>query len=201
MKPFTAVVLAGGASSRMGSPKALLRFGDRTLIERVAGRLQTVAAEVVVVSGRHLDLPPLPGARIVIDDLPLQGPVAGILYGIRAAESEIIFVCGCDHPFLEPALVALLVQRAEGVDGAVPIVAGVRQPLIAAYHRRIESIAALLLVSGEHRASVLTDRVRLCEVREAELAAADPTGLSFLDIDTPEAYRRALAIGDVSRKR
>jgi molybdenum cofactor guanylyltransferase len=201
MKPFTAVVLAGGASSRMGSPKALLRFGAQTLIERVVGRLESVAAEVVVVSGQHLDLPPLPGARIVVDDLPFQGPVAAILRGIRAAENEIIFVCGCDHPFLEPALVALLVQCAARADGAVPIVAGVRQPVIAAYHRRIESIAAALLASGEHRASALTDRVRLCEVPAAELAAADPTGLSFLDVDTPEAYRRALAIGGVSQKR
>jgi molybdopterin-guanine dinucleotide biosynthesis protein A len=200
MKPFTAIVLAGGASSRMGSDKALLRFGNETLIERVVRKLKPIAAEIVVVSGAHVELPPLADARIVVDDVPSQGPVAGILYGIRAAESDFLFVCGCDHPFLEPALVMLLVRRADGLDGAVPIVGGVRQPLTAAYHRRIGSIAQTLLARGERRASALLDRARLCEVTEAELAAADPSGLSFLDIDTPEAYRRALAIGEAGEK-
>jgi len=200
MEPFTAIVLAGGASARMGSPKALLRFGDETLIERVVRRLKPISAEVVVVSGAHIELPPLSDARIVVDDVPSQGPVAGIVYGIRAAETDVLFVCGCDHPFLEPALVTLLVRRAEGVDGAVPIVGGVRQPLTAAYHRRIGAIAQTLLAAGERRASALLDRARLSEVTGTELAAADPSGLSFLDIDTPEAYRHALAIGESSRE-
>jgi molybdopterin-guanine dinucleotide biosynthesis protein A len=199
MKPFTAVVLAGGASSRMGSPKALLRFGKEALIERVVRRLKPIAAEVVVVSGPHLDLPPLSGARVVVDDVPSQGPVAGILYGTRVAENEFLFVCGCDHPFLEPALVGLLVRRADGADGAVPVVAGVRQPLIAAYHRRIGLIAETLLASGERRATALMEHARLFEVTETELATADPSGLSFLDVDTPEAYRRALDIGEASK--
>jgi len=198
MKPFTAVVLAGGASSRMGSAKAFLRFGKETLIERVVRRLQPTAAEIVVVSGPHLDLPPLSDARIVVDEVPSQGPVAGILYGTRAAENELVFVCGCDHPFLEQALITLLVRRVEDADGAVPVVAGVRQPLVAAYHRRIGSIAESLLRSGERRATALMERARLFEVTETEVAAVDPSGLSFLDVDTPEAYRRALDIGEAS---
>jgi molybdopterin-guanine dinucleotide biosynthesis protein A len=198
MKPFTAMVLAGGASSRMGSPKPLLRFGRETLIERVVRRLKPVSAEIVVVSGPHLDLPPLADARVVVDDVPSQGPVAGIVYGTRVVENELLFVCGCDHPFLEPALVGLLVRHADGADGAVPVVAGVRQPLIAAYHRRIGSIADGLLASGERRAMALLQHARLREVTESELATADPTGLSFLDVDTPDAYRRALDIGEAS---
>jgi molybdopterin-guanine dinucleotide biosynthesis protein A len=196
MEPFTAVVLAGGASSRMGSPKALLRFGRETLIERVVGRLKSIAGEVVVVSGPHLRLPPLPGARIVDDEVPLQGPLAGIVYGLRAARSEIVFVCGCDHPFLEQALVTRLVESATGADGAVPVVAGVAQPLLAAYQRRIEPIVAALLASGERRALALVERVPLREVAEADLAVADPGLRSFLDVDTPDAYRRVLAMAE-----
>src|SRR5437870_12517229 len=104
MEPFTAIVLAGGASARMGRPKALLPFGAETLIERVVRRLEPIAAEIVVVSGPHLVLPVLRHARIVEDETPLQGPVAGILYGLRAARTDLSFVCGCDHPFLEPAV-------------------------------------------------------------------------------------------------
>ncbi len=201
MEPFTAIVLAGGASSRIGSPKALLRFGPETLIERVTGRLTSIAAEIVIVSGPHLRLPPMHGARIVEDDVPLQGPLAGIVYGLRAARNEIAFVCGCDHPFLEPALVARLVEHAAGADGAVPIVAGVPQPVFAAYHKRIEPTVAALLAAGEHRALALVDHLRLRKVAEAELAGTDPAFRSFLDVDTPDAYRRALALAEPGEPR
>src|SRR5205823_4648191 len=113
MEPLTAIVLAGGASSRMGRPKALLPFGAETLIERVVRRLAAGSSEVVVVSGPHLRLPPLPEeVRIVTDEVPLQGPVGGIRYGLAAARTELGFVCGCDHPFLEPAIGPLLAARA-----------------------------------------------------------------------------------------
>jgi len=184
VRPFSTIVLAGGASSRMGSPKALLRFGEETLIERVARRLADVSAEVIVVVGPHVPLPALPGGvRAVQDDRPLQGPLAGIFYGLRAASTDLCFVCGCDHPFLTPAVAQLLVGRAER-DGAVAVWDGREQPLVAAYRRGVAEIAGDLLAAGEHRPLALLERASLARVRARDLAAADPSGQSFFDIDT-----------------
>jgi molybdopterin-guanine dinucleotide biosynthesis protein A len=194
MEPFTTIVLAGGASSRMGQPKALLPFGAETLIERIVRRLAEGSNEVVVVSGPHVRLPPLPDeVRVVVDQVPLQGPVAGIRYGLAAARTELAFVCGCDHPFLEPAIGRVLAERTGDGDGAIVVSKGVPQPLLAVYRKHVTTIAATMLASGERRAARLVEHARLVEVSEGELFAVDPTGLSLLDVDTPQAYHDALA--------
>ena len=194
MEPFTTIVLAGGASSRMGRPKALLPFGAETLIERIVRRLAGGSSEIVVVGGPHVRLPPLPDPiRVVEDEIPLQGPVAGIIYGLAAARTELGFVCGCDHPFLEPAIGRILAERARDRDGAVVVSAGVPQPLLAVYRKRIAAIATTMLASGERRAARLVELARLVEVSDEDVLSVDPSGLSLIDIDTPEAYREALA--------
>jgi molybdopterin-guanine dinucleotide biosynthesis protein A len=194
MEPFTAIVLAGGASARMGRPKALLPFGAETLIERVVRRLEPIASEVVVVSGPHLVLPALRNARVIEDEKPLQGPVAGILYGLRAARTDLGFVCGCDHPFLEPAVVRLLIERSAAARGAVAVFGGIPQPLVGAYRQSVAEIAASMLAAGERRAAALVRQGGLVEVPEEDLLRIDPYGRGFLDVDTPEAYKRALEL-------
>jgi molybdopterin-guanine dinucleotide biosynthesis protein A len=194
MEPFATIVLAGGASSRLGRPKALLPFGAETLIERVVRRLAAGSSEVVVVVGPHVRLPPLPDpVRVVEDEIPLQGPVAGIAYGLAAARTPLAFVCGCDHPFLEPEIARLLVERTCDRNGAVVVSAGVPQPLLAVYRKGVATIATAMLASGERRAARLVELARLVEVSEEDLLAIDPAGLSLFDVDTPQAYREALA--------
>jgi molybdopterin-guanine dinucleotide biosynthesis protein A len=189
---FTAIILAGGASARMGRPKALLPFGEESLIERVVRRLEPLTDEIVIAKGAHVGLPPLGPVRIVDDPTPLEGPLSGILNGLRAMRTELGFVCGCDHPFLEPALVELLVERSAAVPGVAAIVDGIAQPLLATYRSSVVDVAAAMLAAGERRAVDLVRRAGLAEISQAELLRVDPSGASFVDVDTPEAYRRAL---------
>ena len=194
MRRFTTIVLAGGASTRMGTPKALLPFGTETLIERVTRRLAEVSAEVIVVAGSHVRLPALPrSVRVLEDETPLQGPVAGILYGLRAASYETSFVCGCDHPLLAPAIARLLVEQSSG-DGAVAVWKGRLQPLVAAYQRHVADVAEAMLARGERRARALVENARLVRVLPEQWITADPSGRSFLDVDTPDAYADVLRL-------
>src|SRR5262249_3341663 len=172
----------------------LLPFGNETLIERVVRRLAPCSSEVVVVRGPHVRLPPLPDEiRVVADEVPLQGPVGGIRYGLAAARTEFAFVCGCDHPFLDPAIAPLLAEPAGNGDGAIVVCKGVPQPLLAVYRKRVATIAATMLACGERRAVRLVEHARLAEVSDDELFAVDPSGLSLLDVDTPQEYQDALA--------
>ena len=197
MTGFGTIVLAGGASSRMGRPKALLPFGGETLIERVVRAMATVSEEVVVVTGPHVQLPSLPDdVRIIEDAEPLQGPLSGIWNGLSAAAHETSFVCGCDHPFLAPALATFLVERSLASPRAAAVWAswgGSLQPLIGAYRKAaILLVAEAMLASGKRRVIDLPSKTTIVTVPEAELRAIDPSGRSFQDIDTPEAYERAL---------
>src|SRR4051812_47387689 len=87
----TAVVLAGGRSSRMGTPKALLLFDGEPLIVHIVAALRDLFAEVVVVAAPGQQLPPM-RVTMVRDDVAYQGPVGGICYGLRAGRGDVSFV-------------------------------------------------------------------------------------------------------------
>lgn len=193
MHRLTVIVLAGGGSVRMGAPKALLRFGAETAIERVLRRLRACSDARLVVSGPHLALPRLDrDVRLVEDPEPLLGPLAGIRNGLRAASTDFAFVCGCDQPLIEPAVVGCLAAAAAGGRGAAAVWDGHPQPLVAVYRRDVAEIADRMLREGNHRARQLVARAGLAVVGEERLRAVDPTGASFFDVDTPEAHAEAL---------
>ena len=80
----TAIVLAGGRSSRMGTPKALLLFDGEPLIVHVVATLRRLFAEVVVVAAPGQSLPSMP-VTLVRDEVEYQGPVGGIYYGLTGS--------------------------------------------------------------------------------------------------------------------
>lgn len=188
-----AIVLAGGKSSRMGRPKALLPFDGEPLLVHIVRGLQPMFHEIVVVGDPQHALPLLP-AKIIWDEVPYQGPVAGIYYGLQAVEGVTSFVCSCDVPFLDPSLIAYLLSCVQDYDIVVPYWAERFQPLHAIYRRDIAPILRRRLDEGKLRSSDLFEAVRTRIVGEEELRRIDPEGLSFINLNNPEEYQRALAL-------
>ena len=187
----TAVVLAGGKSSRMGRPKSMLPFGDEPLITHIVGALQRLFAETVVVAAPEQELPSLP-ARLVRDEVAYQGPVGGIYYGLKAAGGKFSFVTSCDVAFLNPRLIAHLISQIRDYDVVVPWWEERYQPLHAVYRRDVLPLLEGQLQRGELRPVYLFDKVRTCKVGEEEIRGFDPEGWSFFNMNTPDDYARAL---------
>jgi molybdenum cofactor guanylyltransferase len=190
-KHAAAIVLAGGRSSRMGTPKALLPFGGQPLIVHIVSSLQALFGEVVVVAAADQELPPLPIA-VARDEIAFQGPVAGITYGLRTARAEMAFVTSCDAAFLNPPLIEHLVSLAAGHDVVVPRWNGRLQPLHAVYRRTVLPRLAEQLRRGELRPVSLYDQVRTRTVDEEELRRFDAEGWSFFNMNTPADYAEAV---------
>jgi molybdenum cofactor guanylyltransferase len=187
-----AIVLAGGRSSRMGRPKALLPFDDQPLITHVVATLGRLVAEVVVVAAPGQDLPAMP-VTLVCDDVAYQGPVGGLCYGLSATTRDVCFVTSCDSAFLNTALIAHLVSEMPGHDVVVPTWEGRLQPLHAVYRRSVLPLLASQLARGELRPVSLFDKVRTRRIEEGEIRHFDPDGWSFFNMNTPEDYAQALA--------
>jgi molybdopterin-guanine dinucleotide biosynthesis protein A len=194
---ITGIVLAGGRSLRMGRDKATLVFDGETLLQRTVRALGAVADEVVVVSApgtafADLDAPvPL---RVVADPIAGAGPLVGIATGLEAARAPIAIVVGVDMPFLQPALLRLLAERVSaGARWVLPIAAQRPQPLCSAFARDALPVLRAHIEVGDRAPMTVADDLDVTRLSEDEWRAADPRGLSFMDVDTPEDFAAAVA--------
>ncbi|HSE86093.1 MAG TPA: NTP transferase domain-containing protein [Candidatus Binatia bacterium] len=187
----TAVVLAGGKSSRMGRPKALLLFDREPLIVHIVRALKRMFAETVIVAAPGQELPDLP-VTLVRDEVAYQGPVGGIYYGLKAAGGKFCFVTSCDVPFLNHALISYFTSQISSYDVVVPFWEDRFQPLHAVYRTSVLALLRGQLDRGELRPVYLFDKVKTCKIEEAVIRRFDPEGLSFLNMNTPDDYQQAL---------
>jgi molybdopterin-guanine dinucleotide biosynthesis protein A len=183
------IVLAGGRSSRMGTPKAWLDWHGTTLLRRTCGVVARGAGgPVVVVRAPGQELPALPaGVRVVEDAREGRGPLQGMLAGLEAVDGELAFVTSTDMPFLHPRFVAAVCDSAAGVDAAVPYLDDHRQPLAAAYRTALAPLVSELVEREQLGTGFLFER---CEARWLEEL---PHPESVRNVNTSEEYRAALA--------
>jgi molybdopterin-guanine dinucleotide biosynthesis protein A len=198
VKSASAIILAGGRSARMGQPKATLRLGGITLIERTVIELARALDDIVVVAAPEseaIELPALGAVTLVHDENAYQGPVGALARGLRAARHELAFACSCDLPMLRAEVASwLLSLMSERDDAAIPRVGERLQPLHAAYRRRCAGALAAMLSRGEHRLSAIADAVNARLVSEEEYRRVDPDALSCFNINTPADYARAVKL-------
>jgi molybdopterin-guanine dinucleotide biosynthesis protein A len=180
----SAIVLAGGRSSRYGANKLGATIGGRTLLERAHDAVAAVCDEVLVVASAGGPLPDLQGARVVRDAAPYPGPLVALAEGARHAAGERLLVVGGDMPFLVPDVLRLLLG---GVSPGVPAVTlELGQPLPIALERQSALDAAVdLLGRGERSLRALA---RALDARVLPLdcwQALDPEGRTRRDVDRP----------------
>ena len=123
-----AIVLAAGASSRMGSPKALLRTGDRTFVRAILDTLRSsgIADAVVIVrSGQPEVIAEIEAAgfgRPVLNPRPDDGQLSSLLAGLDAVDRdgiEGVLVTLVDVPLIGADAVRTLIARARASDAAI----------------------------------------------------------------------------------
>jgi molybdenum cofactor guanylyltransferase len=195
------IVLCGGHSTRMGSPKALLPFGDETMLQRVVRLLGTVCAPLVVVAAREQSLPALPASAIVTrDEQDDRGPLEGLRAGLKAlpGEVEAAYITSCDAPLLVPAFVGRMASLLGDCDIAVVELGGFPHPLSAVYRRSLLPHVEELLANGRQRPALLFDLVKTRRVQPAEVAEVDPNLLTLRNLNTRDDYLRALSESGVN---
>ena len=198
-----AIVLCGGQSSRMGSPKAWLDFEGEPLLVRVVRRLAEAADPIVVVAAPGQEIPSLPADVLVVrDPVSGRGPLQGLAAGFDglAGRATMAFASSTDVPFIHSALVRRLhALRGDTFDIAVPRAKGHYHPLSAIYGVEARPEIEALLAADRLRPFYLFERMRTVFADEAlllegaELRAADPELLSLENVNTPEEYAAALA--------
>jgi molybdopterin-guanine dinucleotide biosynthesis protein A len=204
MAAAAGIVLAGGRSSRMGTPKAALEWHGSTLLRRITGIVaRGVDGPVVVVRAPGQTLPALPeSVEIVEDAREGRGPLEGLAAGLAALDgrADAAYASSTDAPLLHPAFVRRVLGALDGdVDVVLPRAGGFPHPLAAVYRTTLLPIVERLLAEDRLRPAFLFEECRVLRLGEEALladptlAAADPALDSVLNLNEPADYEAARA--------
>jgi molybdopterin-guanine dinucleotide biosynthesis protein A len=204
MAEATGIVLAGGRSSRMGTPKAALEWHGSTLLRRVVGIVgRAVDGPVIVVRAPDQELPSLPAdVEIAEDAREGRGPLQGLEAGLAAARAHapVAYASSTDVPLLHPRFVRRVVAAVDdGTDVALPHIRGFPQPLAAAYRTELVEVVARLIAEDRLRPAFLFEACRTTRLDadalldDPALAALDPELDSVLNLNEPADYEAARA--------
>lgn len=183
-----AAVLAGGASRRMGRPKAALPWGAGSLLEFQTGRLSHLFRDVFVVVKEIPDFAVGP-ARVVLDGTPDFAPIHGLARAIEEADDRI-FVLAVDLPVVTHDVVREIVRRAEATSALalIPEAGGRLQPLAAVWRRAAARFARNRIARDLLSLSGLAEEVGAEILPEREWRKLDPSGASFTNVNTLNDY-------------
>ena len=142
---FSAVILAGGKSSRMGCDKAFVTVDGQTLLARQIQLVREAGASEIFISGRlGVDYSAF-GPQVLEDKFHDAGPLAGIHRALAAATSPLLLVLAVDLPGMTADFLRQLAAGCPENTGVVPRVVGNLEPLAAIYPKAALPLATLLL--------------------------------------------------------
>lgn len=189
----TAIILAGGKSSRFGRDKSLLQLNRKPLMQHLTEQCAAFADEILIISNQENKFG-LPGIRELQDHYRDMGPLGGIHAGLCAASNPHIFVTACDMPFFHAGLAQRMLASLNVYEAVLPCHHTYFEPLFSAMRKdRALAEAESLLANGDRKVLLLFDRLhthcRECDGEELNV---------FYNINYPEDYVR-LASGCLQR--
>ena len=190
---LTVCIQAGGQSSRMGEDKALKTFLGRPLIQRVVDRLAPIADEIIVTTNRPNDYAFL-NLRLFADLKPDRGALGGLYTAIASAMHPTVAVVACDMPFASPRLIEAMSRLLVEEEADVVIVKSEEgyEPFHAIY-RRDTCLPAIEAAIDNDQWKVIAwfPHVKVRVLTLAEIKSADPDGLAFWNVNTPDEFAKA----------
>lgn len=182
---FSAVILAGGKSSRMGSCKAELPWGGKTLVEHQSDRIMALGISDIMASGYSR---PVGGTRYVPDLYPEKGPLGGIHACLCAAKSAACFVISVDAPLFAPDEMKMLMEAHLAGDSPITVAGhcGTLEPLIGVYDSSLSDAAEEILQGTNTSVKRLLDQTgfAVCEFSDEN---------SVRNCNTPDEYNELCA--------
>jgi CTP:molybdopterin cytidylyltransferase MocA len=179
------VILAAGASSRMGQPKALLEYKGEAFVRRLAGMLNEVCGRVVVVLGYEAErvrTAAPEGAEITLNPAPELGMLSSLQCGLRAVEgADAVLFLPVDYGSVRGDTLAKVAAAAGTADIVVPVFEG-RHGHPVCISRAIAAELLALPATAQAREVIRRHRAATRYITVDDLGVVN-------DVDTPEDYR------------
>lgn len=211
MAKVSGMILAGGQNRRMnGEVKALLPFHEEPLILRQIREMERVCGEILVVTNDPAQFAFVLGCaaddaqiseaaaiprRVIADQMPGKGPLAGMHTGMLHASFEEMWVVASDMPFVSSRAAEILLERkkVQGSEAAIPVIGGEIHPLHGIYSRRSIDLLQELLQQGQRSVKNMLGEINWTVVHEQDFVERGVNLRFVTNVNTPKEYRKALA--------
>ncbi|MGQ9544231.1 MAG: molybdenum cofactor guanylyltransferase [Candidatus Bathycorpusculaceae bacterium] len=195
----SAIILAGGFSSRFGQDKGLLLLANKPLIKHILDAISEVVEEkLLVVSSKFQaeSYAKVLGSKVkvLIDDGKVQSPLVGAIKGFKEASNEYALLLPCDTPLISKSIISFLFELCPNKNAVIPRWPnGYIEPLQAVYCTK-PALEAAEKAFGEDRLNMqsMVDKLRgVRYISTIVLRQLDPELRSFFNVNTPIDLRRA----------
>lgn len=180
---MTAIILAGGKSSRMGFDKAFIKIRGIPIIKRQLKQLKQIFKKIIIVTNNPLNYK-FKGARVIGDLITERGPLGGIYSGLKASFSDYNFVVACDMPFLNKALIRYMIKDRDNYDVVIAKIDGKFHPLFGLYSKNCIPAIEEMLKQNKLKVSSIFPKVKSHFILRREIRRFDRDLLSLLNINT-----------------
>lgn len=185
-----AAIIAGGASRRMGTPKALLEWQAKPLIRHIAQQLQSLFTEVLVVTADGA-IAAAAGMPAISDVYPERGPLGGIHAALSHARVPV-FCVACDMPFLCAEFIRYQCTQLGDCEVVVPQTARGVEPLHAIYTPAcLPRLETLLQQQQVPALQKIVLNFHTCLIPEEIIRNYDPEMRLFMNWNTPGDVERS----------
>ena len=191
----TAVVLAGGRSSRMPFDKQTIRLEGKLIAVSLADRIAPLFDRVVIVSNR----PELYEGclyEVIPDQIESHGPISGFYTGMLAAVSDkddYVYFVACDMPFVRLDYISYMRTFLDGDREVVAVInKGHIETFNAFYHKGLAKFIKELLAQKQYSLLRIYDCRNIFFIREEMMQKYDKEGNMFVNINSLEDYERYL---------
>ena len=162
-KNITAIILAGGKSSRMGSDKALLLYKNKTFLEHVVCAIKPLVDEVLIISNNKDHQ--VDNCKTIPDLILNSGPIAGIYTGLKHSKTENNLVISCDIPLVKTSILEFIIKKNDPEKEVIQLMNEQnRMPLIALYKKRLAPYFLSQLNKGQRRLMHATSNLKTKEL-------------------------------------
>ena len=164
----TAIILAGGDSTRMGQDKNMLPINERPMIEHIYKQLAPYFSQIIISANDEARYS-FVDAPVIQDEVVGKGPLMGISSTLRASINEVNFVIACDMPEIDIDYVRAMLRQARDYDAVVPQVGPKHyEPLFAVYNKKALPLIGRALESG---ISGVVEALSYCNVKYIDLSS------------------------------
>jgi molybdenum cofactor guanylyltransferase len=194
---ITGIILCGGKSSRMQTNKALLKLGEKTIIENIVDEMRKVFDAVIISANvcnefSFLNLP------MIKDSFTDRGPLSGIYSALQYSNTQKNFITTCDLPFISSEMIEYLIKTDSEKDIIIPVINSRPERLFGVYKKSVLNIIEEIFTASEQDKSIkgsVYDLHKKAEVESIEISNLSFYNESmFLNMNTPEDYEKVKSI-------